>query len=353
MLNSLQACRAFACLIVVLYHSATIFSQPKYFGVRPFGAAINGFTNGLDLLLVLSGFIILFVHRPDLGKPRSFVSYLHRRFHRLMPTYWVVLACLVPMFFLVPSFGDGSQRDLGVILRSVFLIPQPTGDAILGVSWTMSLEVLFYLVFSLLVVNRGLGIVVFAGWACLLWAKPWPGQYPLGFLHSSYFTPILGGMVACEILHRVRIPKPVWWAVLGTATFVGVLVFEAFRIPHDFITKQLVVTAGVMMLLIGLAALDQAGRIKVPRFVCILGDASYSIYLVHYPALSVICKLVKSARLNERINAELLCVGMFVGAIAAGLVFARVVELPLRRWRQPKRPTDQAPQQTQTLRRAA
>src|SRR5687768_17753817 len=100
MLNSLQGLRAFACLLVLSYHVSVIFSQPKYFGAKPFGSFLDGGPIGLDLLFVLSGFVILHAHRGDLGRRERLGGYLHRRLHRVFPTYWVALLAILPVFFL-------------------------------------------------------------------------------------------------------------------------------------------------------------------------------------------------------------------------------------------------------------
>jgi peptidoglycan/LPS O-acetylase OafA/YrhL len=353
MFNSLQACRAAACLLVVLYHTDSIFNLPKYFGERPFGALFNCGPIALDLLFVLSGFIILHTHRDDLGKPERLGNYLHRRFHRLYPTYWAVLLCVLPVFFLIPSFGDGSQRDLGVVLRSLFLAPIPSGNPIIVVSWSLSLEVLFYLAFGALVLHRGFGLALFAAWAFVLWKAPW-NEYPLTFLQNPYFIPILGGMVACEIVHRWKIPEPLRWAWSGGAILLGVSTCDGIGVVIPFNARIALLSGGCMLLLMGLAAEENRARIPVPRFICSLGDASYSVYLVHYPALSVFCKIAKSLSLDAKVPHQLLFVGLSASAIAVGMVFARVVELPLRRWKRPKKPkTAETTPQIQQTRLAA
>jgi len=338
MLNSLQACRAAACLLVVLYHTDAIFNLPKYFGDRPFGTIFDCGPMALDLLFVLSGFIILHTHRDDLGKPERLGNYLHRRFHRLYPTYWAVLFCMLPVFFLVPSFGDGSQRDPGVVLRSLFLLPQPSGNPIIVVSWSLSLEVLFYLAFGALVLHRGFGLAVFGVWAFILWKAPW-SDYPLSFLHHPYFIPILGGMVACEIVHRWPIQEPLRLAWGGGAILLGLSICDGIGFVPPLNAQFLLLSGGCMLLVMGLAAEEKMARLPVPKLICQLGDASYSVYLVHYPALSVLCKISKSLSLDAKIPHQLLFLGLSISAIAVGMVFARVVELPLRRWKQPRKPT--------------
>jgi exopolysaccharide production protein ExoZ len=354
MLHSLQGCRAAACLLVVVFHTHTIFALPKYFGTHPFGSLFAGGPIALDILFVLSGFVILHAHRDDLGKPRRLGDYLYRRLHRAYPTYWVVLACILPIYFLIPSFGDGSQRDPAVILRSIFLIPQPVGEAVLGVSWTMSLEVFFYIVFGSLILNRSLGLSIFAAWVCVLWAKPWT-NYPLSFVQHPYFVPILGGMVACEVAHRFTLPKPSWWAWAGGLALLGVAVADSFGRSIEFGNRQVVLSLGSMTLMMGLATVERRRGLKVPPFVLLLGDASYSIYLVHFPVLSVLCKVGTSLRFDAVVPPPFLFLLFFAIAVGVGVVFARYVELPLRQWKKRRRKPEPATAlaKPQELQRAA
>ena len=57
---------------------------------------------GVDLFFVISGFIILFVHYDDIGRPERVGRYLGRRLSRIMPAYWVALT-----FTIVLSLGGG------------------------------------------------------------------------------------------------------------------------------------------------------------------------------------------------------------------------------------------------------
>jgi len=57
---------------------------------------------GVDLFFVISGFIILFVHYDDIGRPERLGRYVGRRLSRILPTYWVALVLIV-----VLSLGGG------------------------------------------------------------------------------------------------------------------------------------------------------------------------------------------------------------------------------------------------------
>ena len=98
---------------------------------------------------------------------------------------------------------------------------------------------------------------------------------------------------------------------------------------------------GSSCLLVGTVGLEQGGRLHAPRFLMFLGDASYSIYLVHIIALSILAKLA-FARIGLSPERPLLHATLFVAlsaaAIGAGIVYHLLVEAPLLNWvsRRPK-----------------
>src|SRR6516165_1374991 len=138
MIRSLQACRCLAVLLVVVHHTSNgIFVLPKYFNCKPLGHLFYFGEAGVDFFLVLSGFIITYVHRRDVGRPDRLRVYAWKRLTRIYPTYWAALVPLVLVFFLVPQFGLGHERDVDSILCSMLLLPHPHHAPILGVAWTL------------------------------------------------------------------------------------------------------------------------------------------------------------------------------------------------------------------------
>ncbi len=95
----LDTLRAFAVLVVVLYH-LTIFGElpERILPVTYFGWM------GVDLFFVLSGFLIAQqVLRPYAnGQRLSVVEFYRRRAYRILPSYAAVLA----IYFLVPSWRE-------------------------------------------------------------------------------------------------------------------------------------------------------------------------------------------------------------------------------------------------------
>src|SRR5436190_1288571 len=114
---TLQAGRALAALLVVLYHNGLyIFALDKYWGADPSRGLFNFGHAGVEFFFVLSGFIIFYIHGKDLGVPSRFFSFIRKRFIRIYPIYWLVLAAIIPVYFLVPSFGFDYHRRIDTII---------------------------------------------------------------------------------------------------------------------------------------------------------------------------------------------------------------------------------------------
>jgi exopolysaccharide production protein ExoZ len=333
MLKSLQAFRALAALMVLLYHAEHgIFRVAKYSGHEVIGRLVDFAPACLDFFFVLSGFIIMYAHSADIGRPSVLGTYFWRRFSRAYLFYWVVMACVVPALFIVPSIGFDYQRDPGVILRSVFLVPDPHFHMIIDVAWTMVYEVFFYLMFALLILNRRVGTIAIVGWIVGTFIHPWLGTSHGDFLFSPIHQRFAAGMLVCMAVQRWRIPAPRLIAGLGLGLFMVAGVVWSYCAPLDYWHHVTCFVLGSCLLIAGLTEADRSGLIGAPRSLVYLGDAAFAIYLVHFLALSVIAKISKSLLLDRYLPDPVLF-GLYVlGALAVGCVCHHLIEHPLHVW---------------------
>ena len=212
MLNSLQACRAVAAILVVLFHTSNgIFDVQHYFGPKPFGLIFDFGFAGVDFFFVLSGFIMMHVHARNLGQPQAIGPYLWKRFSRIYPFYWIVLAAIVPVYFLMPHLGTRHESEPDVLLCSFLLFPHPQNYQVLGVAWSLVFEVFFYLLFGLCILHKRLGIAAFLAWTACLLVYPWfEGNQTIFLFHNMHlrFWPAWGSRWFCS---AGRYPTRVWW----------------------------------------------------------------------------------------------------------------------------------------------
>jgi exopolysaccharide production protein ExoZ len=320
--DTLQAGRAFAAILVVLFHtSSTIFEDPKFWNASVFGGLFNWGHAGVHFFFVLSGFIILSAHRNDIGRPERLGLYAWRRVSRVYPAYWAVLIPVVAIYLAVPSISKPELTAHSVVANS-FLLVGLNNQASLAVAWTLFHEILFYAFFGLCIFNRRLGVAAMSAWLILCLILKIFGvetSYHLSSLNLLFAF----GMGAFYIARKNILPSPRLCAAAGAIAFIAVGLVE---IATGW-TEGLVYGACAMLVVAGLASAEALKPIKVPALLKLLGDASYSIYLVHYPALSVIARVWR--RFMPNMPVELAFAGVVAAAIFAGVVFHFIVERPL------------------------
>ena len=302
--TSLQAGRALAALLVVMYHSGgSIFGLKKYWGEDPLRHFFSFGHAGVDYFFVLSGFIILYVHRTDINRPSMFKRYAQKRFVRIYPIYWSVLIAVLAVYFIVPAFGKGFERQGLVIASSVSLIHLWTGYTELPVAWTLYHEILFYFVFSFLIINRRVGAFVLALWlaASVFLINSRPPATENEFVRSwldFYFSPLhllFGmGMAACWFIQTRKIAMPFGISIIGISLFLMIAMEEDYLgwLPENI--RHLGYGTGSALVVVGLLELERRQRLIVPKTLQLLGNASYAIYLTHFTILSVLAKIVLS-----------------------------------------------------------
>jgi exopolysaccharide production protein ExoZ len=333
--STLEPARGLAALLVVLYHASSLakLSIPIFH----FGHA------GVEFFFVLSGFLIYHAHARDIGVPARLRSYCLRRLIRIYPLYWALMLLLIPAVLVFHSIANASKLQVWVIVKSFLLVPMREMP-FLGVSWTLENELLFYALFALLIVSSRFWIV-FPVWAvailCVWSSEPISdphagilfGSFPLDFLFSLRNLGFLFGMGAGFLIGRGTRPRfPGAIATFGVCLFLATGVMDNYFDQPMKLRIALYITASLLVIF-GLASRERASCIKVGRPLVMLGEASYALYLVHYPICLLIGKVV-----HPVIPAFLLMILVSVAiAILIRVVFEAPVLEALRRVLIPRR----------------
>jgi len=180
-LQSIQALRGLAALLVVFYHIRSLealgieangLTEQAWTG----GVFTNGYA-GVDLFFVISGFIMVYVTK-DAGtglKPAT--DFLFARVTRIYPVWWAFAGFMTAYMIVIhglSGLGQGwaaisrSEPLVPYLVKSFLLAPQPEFP-ILGVGWTLVHEMYFYAVFAVfLLLPRKLLPYLIGAWAALL-----------------------------------------------------------------------------------------------------------------------------------------------------------------------------------------
>ena len=328
-LDGLQCGRAVAALMVAIFHANLFLLPAKFYDGQGAGAIFNFGYAGVEFFFVLSGFIMMYVHDKDFGQPAQTVTFLKKRIIRIYPIYWVVLTGLILLYFASPGSGPENARDGQSILASYLLVPLPGEDPILRVAWTLQHEMLFYLIFSVLLLNIRLGIALCALWGLgCVYALLTGGvqSFPLDMVFKSHNLLFVFGIVAAKILPKVTRSTAVLCFWIGVATFLGQGMLETLAhltLPKNAIPLGYGLSATLVIL--GLAK----GELPAPRWLTYLGDASYSIYLVHMPTMTIAAVLLRKLGVHGLLPPLAMLV-LITGIITvAGVILHAFVEKPL------------------------
>ena len=306
-ITSLQVYRGIAAILVMLYHVTD--QSPSKFGVVFLqNSFLFGFI-GVDFFFVLSGFIILYVHNQNIGNPKELRSYLIKRFIRLFPIYWSVAFIKIVTIYLIPSSAKSYETDLLYILKSLLLIPQDKLP-IIGAAWSLSYEILFYLLF---------GIVILIGfrWAhrlLLVWVVAIIGFWGLRFIQIPIFEnslfisfllkeqnlEFIFGCLAAYLLLNKEI-KYSGIIMLGGGLLFSLWCF-VINNGNQVFSYTLTVGFAAFLLILGSALTEKRKYIKWPKILVFLGDASYSIYLTHVMFINIFTIVFLKVRLPTLIG---------------------------------------------------
>ncbi|MCM2476291.1 acyltransferase [Rhizobium sp. CG5] len=335
--NLIEIGRAVAAILVVFHHTGSLMSQPRFYGAEPFRGHFENFNVGVDFFFVLSGFIITWIHRGDIGQAGRVGNFARKRFLRIFPPYWIILIFLVVLYQVVPNAGVASQRDPVNILLSVFLLPY-TAQPVLGVAWTLTHEIFFYGLFALVIAGGQRLLWLFPAWALAIIA--WnlgpagvdpTGQYardhfPLSFMLSAFNLEFLMGVAAAEILRLKRIPYPLLFVLTGVVSFLGLMLF-ATEIQHHALFGRMAFAIPSVLFVLGAVEMERQKSLPIPRLLALLGAASYAIYLVHPVALSFFLQGF-SRLLGTDNSLEIISLVLALLATVTGVVYHIVVETP-------------------------
>jgi exopolysaccharide production protein ExoZ len=314
---SLQALRFWAAFAVLLYHAYNMtFHITGRFGVLGVDAALFGRV-GVDVFFVLSGVII------TLTSPGLTVgAFAARRARRILPLYLPLTA-----FYLVAGAIAGvvGWRE-AVTSLTLWPVLDRMAEPAVPVAWTLCFEALFYAAAALVIWRPKAVWVLLALFATAL------------CLRSSPLLRFVGNPIILEFLMGValaRMPRwrgAVWLIPVGLAAtwFLGPTVYPSVLNVPDFLNGEMawrrVLALGVPAALVVWGTLQIEAREGAQTR---LGDASYALYLVHLPVVTV---LVAALCRIRGLPPDVIVLTAAAAAVALAWRVHELFEKPLLAW---------------------
>ena len=330
-ITGIQSLRACAAILVLISHALLYPLAEQSLAYGRLGWL------GVILFFVVSGFIMVAVTGQGRFEAGSFIR---RRVLRVVPLYWAftfmaaLLALVLPDIFKTTVF-DGQQ-----LLLSLAFIPfyNPASHGLhplYKLGWTLNYEMFFYVSFALLAVlnARQRVLVLTIAYAALslvgLVLHPesaipafYTSYMPLAFVAGAWL-----GLAHIEG-RLLRMPR----AMIVPLVAIGLAgLVEGFWVDRGIMEDVtaflgfLAFSGAAIALFVGLE-----DRLPHPKLLERLGDASYSIYLVHIFAVAavagVLLKLLEPG--NGLVVSGAIALAI-VGGLGLGWMVYTVVEKPL------------------------
>lgn len=353
---ALTSLRFFAAAAIVFEHSRPYFHLGEAFAGR------YVLIQGVTFFFVLSGFILTISKKETAGIADSF-RFIYSRIARVWPAH--IVAMLLFYIVFVHGFKIAYEPTTGQTLLSATLLqawsPLPSDFfAFNGVAWTLSVEMFFYVLFPVLIANFA------RTWHIKLILSGALAAYAISLAVNTGARPFVGGDIA-SIASWVYI-----WPPAHLIEFVlGMVAAQAWLTYGHLLRKKFANAAeilAVLLILIGSAKMpniawqmNAAGyigeaartwisvsgsapfyavallllaseqgivsRALSPWPLVLLGDISFSMYLVHQP-------IERALQLHpqwfEGYPMEVQFAAYWVVTIATSWLLWKRVELPAR-----------------------
>lgn len=290
----LDGLRGYLALSVVAHHFLRVWNNARSGSmVAPDGSIVfqNLGPTAVMLFFMITAFLFYSKIVAARGRLDWRALYTSRLF-RLIPAFWVILAIMLILLMVLQGWTlrVPPPRFLSEVARwMLFTLPggppingyQETGSLLAGVIWTLRYEWLFYLLLPAVAVFVSLfGRLQILRLAMLvagaLLAAFGPAIIVFHF-SSAFALPFLLGMVAAELnsIPRVRSFACDWRGTLVGLACLGVLLTCA---PDSSLPWR---SPFLVAFFLTIVAGNSYFGLLTQRPSILLGDASYSIYLVH------------------------------------------------------------------------
>jgi peptidoglycan/LPS O-acetylase OafA/YrhL len=339
--------RAIAVILVILYH----FKIPYFSG---------GFL-GVDIFFVISGYLISKIINEELNNNNfSYIIFFIKRFKRLYPALLVVLILVLSASYLIISPVDYIKISKSALSSLLFIsniyywsqsnyFNQINEFKTLVHTWSLGIEMSFYLLIPLIIIklknlNLTKKIIIFF-------------TIIMSTLYISYYLntkgPIIENNSLKGILYGKYISDTLFYLIPFRfyEFFFGVCIYYIPKFHFKEINKQMCFISGFVLIIISLFIIKPNQDLKIiytipclvgsaliiifretkdlnliinNKLMLFLGSISYSLYLTHWPIIT----LYKYIKIEKIIMIEKVLI--LITSILISYILLKTIEKPFR-----------------------
>ena len=342
---ALDAFRFLAALGIVLHHCA-IYSDVM--GWQSHLTAFDNLRLCVDFFFALSGFVLMHVHGSAVASGGDYLRFLQKRLARIYPLHALMVVVFVLLAIAVSNRPIAGRiapvLDAATALPNLMLVHAFGVTQTLSLdfpSWSISAEWFLYLTFPTLaafvlrVGPRGAIAVAFTLALTLaitrevFGLRDWTrSTFDFGMLRA--LPSFLAGMAICVMVERVPVRRFSWKWVYGAGLALVALILSP---------APAALTIATFPVLIGLTALAERGG--APALLTrspfpMLGNASYSVYMLHALLMLIAAEATNGAGMKGMPAFLTLAAAVIALTIPLALTTFRFYEAPMRRFLSPR-----------------
>lgn len=296
-LHGLDYLRGLCAVGIMIYHYLSVIGKLP---AETFMGRVGVF--GVEIFYVLSGLTLYHVYRNKISNLSSDSwKFARNRIFRIFPLLWLITLITIVLSKQVPD-----PTKLALNLTGLYGVLQWDKYFAMG-AWSIGNELVFYILFPFLILflkRSKVSFYVLAGvigaiFFYFTFAVLTP-SISLGRQWRDYVNPLnqallfLGGILIGHVFER-RTLTPRATIVLFTIGFAIFIFYPAAGYTSALVsgTTRLIFTASCFLICLAFYQFKATLPVQVHKPLAFLGEASYSVYLLHPLCMSIVSKINK------------------------------------------------------------
>jgi peptidoglycan/LPS O-acetylase OafA/YrhL len=338
-LTFIDSLRGFAAVYVILYHLALIPAfkpiVPEYF--QPI--IMNGGT-GVTLFFVISAFTLCYTLEPSLSKTNSIFYFYLKRIFRILPLYylWLIFMCFYTYGLEILPNLWWNKKELALYAFFGFNFFPGKQAGIVWASWTLGIEMIFYLAFPLIFIlcNTLLKSIVFLGFSFFLayYHSILTSEIPnyVGYFGILHHLPVFAVGILCYFIFKsvqaLNVRKI--WGYILLAGGIALFFLIPFKLGHESVFP-VIYAMSICYAIIFFGLYFLGPNILATKFSAYIGTISYSLYLnhpliIHYS--TNIYKYIYSLNFSNTVSYFLCFLAALCPLVVLSILTYEFIELP-------------------------
>jgi peptidoglycan/LPS O-acetylase OafA/YrhL len=150
---------------------------------------------------------------------------------------------------------------------------------------------------------------------------------------SPYNVEFLLGIWGARRLSGEAIQKPARILILGIVVFASFGWVEVYVLhTYPAVLGRIVYGAGSLLILLGIVAGERQKTITMARPLLLLGDASYCLYLIHFPLIGAVLRVYNRFGVLDSASPNVVALSLIVVAVLGAIGLHKWVEAPILGW---------------------